>query len=113
MSRDLGLNAEQLALDFLLKQGLGLIQTNFYSRFGEIDLIMLDEDAHVFIEVRKRHQGLAIAGESISLNKQAKLIKTAQYYLTTRGYEINCRFDAILVDSNHNIKWLKNIITLF
>ncbi|WP_292746923.1 YraN family protein, partial [Methylophaga sp. UBA3191] len=49
-----GKQAEQLACNYLEKQGLKLVQRNFYCRRGEIDLIMQDGQTLVFIEVRYR-----------------------------------------------------------
>jgi putative endonuclease len=107
-----GNTGEDLALNYLQNNGLRLICRNFYSRFGEIDLIMQDHDTTVFIEVKKRGAGVDKALESISYTKQHKLIRAARYYLTKIGYETNCRFDAIAIDRNDQILWLKNIIML-
>ena len=111
-SRQAGQIAEQLALEYLLKYDLKLLQQNFCSRFGEIDLIMQDSREIVFVEVRQRQASTDAAIESISPSKQRKLIKAAQYYLVKTGYDIACRFDAVAIDGNSNIEWLKNVITL-
>ena len=107
-----GNNGEDLALTYLKNNGLKLIVRNFHSRFGEIDLIMQDCDTTVFVEVKKRKAGIDNAIESISYTKQKRLIKASQYYLTKVGREINCRFDAIAINGNDQILWLKNIIML-
>lgn len=108
----LGNQAETKALQYLQQHGLSLVQANFYSRFGEIDLIMREQDEYIFVEVKKRSAGLNSAIESITRAKQRKLIKTAQYFLLTLGKEVNCRFDALVLDANGEIEWLKNIIQL-
>jgi putative endonuclease len=107
-----GKHGEDIALKYLLQQNLILITKNFHSRFGEIDLIMKDHDTLVFIEVRKRLGGIDAAIASITPAKQRKLVKAAQYYLVKVGYDVACRFDAIVMDSKQNIQWLKNIIFL-
>ncbi|HEY5716181.1 MAG TPA: YraN family protein, partial [Psychromonas sp.] len=43
-SNSKGVLAEKQALSYLQEQGLTLICQNYYCRFGEIDLIMLDQD---------------------------------------------------------------------
>lgn len=101
---------EDIAVKYLLQQNLKLVHKNFHSRFGEIDLIMRDDDTLIFIEVRKRKTGIDAAIESISPAKQRKLVKAAQYYLVKTGYDVACRFDAVVMDDKHNIQWLKNII---
>jgi len=113
MSRLIGAYYEQLALDYLLSRSLILQDRNFSSRFGEIDLIMRDGVSTVFVEVRKRKSGIDAANWSITSAKQNKLVKTAQYYMLKIGRELNCRFDAILIDEQNNIEWLKNIIILY
>lgn len=107
--RNVGKIAEIQALDYLIKQGLVLIQQNFTSRFGEIDLIMKDQDTIVFVEVRQR-TSTTIAIESINYFKQQKLLKAAKYYLLRKGNDISCRFDAVAISNIGEIKWLKNII---
>lgn len=108
----IGKLAEQLALKYLSDQGLKLVISNFYSRFGEIDLIMHDQQDLVFVEVKKR-ETFAQANESITLTKQKKMIKTAKYYLLTLKQEVSCRFDALLINKVDEIKWLKNVIILY
>jgi putative endonuclease len=49
-----GVRAEQLAEDFLLRQGLTLVERNFRCRMGEFDPILRDRDTLVFAEVRLR-----------------------------------------------------------
>ena len=57
-SNEIGQNAELLALQFLQSRGLKLIEKNFSSRHGEIDLIMSDKEGLVFVEVRFRKNTL-------------------------------------------------------
>lgn len=110
--RQIGNEAEHAALEYLKSNGLSLVVANFSSRFGEIDLIMSDNEGYVFVEVKKRKLGLNHAIESINYSKQQKMIKTAQYFLLKLGRDVNCRFDAVVLDSEGRIEWLKNIITL-
>ncbi len=110
--KKIGNLGEQAALKFLQQHGLQLIQTNFYSRFGEIDLIMRDGDSLVFVEVKQRRAGIAAGIESITPAKQRKLVQTAQYFLMKLGKDVNCRFDAVILATDGEIEWLKNIIIL-
>ena len=115
MSRIIGQSAELLACEYLQKHGLILMHRNYYSRFGEIDIIMQDKNdanAVVFVEVKERKAGISHALESITPSKQRKMVKAANFFLLKIGYDINCRFDAVAIDGNDNIEWLKNIITL-
>ena len=110
-SRDSGEAAERHALAYLMQQGLKLVETNYRSRFGEIDLIMRDGEVLVFAEVRMRkNNDFGGARASITLTKQAKLIKTANQYLAKIARPPPCRFDAVLLgDANSGtIEWIKN-----
>lgn len=104
-----GAQAEQDAAQYLQKNGLKLIQTNYRSRFGEIDLILRDGETLIFAEVRQRSRSdFGGAAASIDARKQQRLILTAQHYLTTLPHIPPCRFDAVLLDGADNIEWVKN-----
>jgi len=77
-----GQAGEDQALRFLNKAGLTLLERNYRSRWGEIDLVMRDKNCIVFIEVRVRsNAGFGGAAASVDSRKQEKLRKTALIYL--------------------------------
>lgn len=89
------------ALRFLRSHGLTLVEKNFRSRFGEIDLVMYEGDCLVFVEVRlRRASGFASAVESVDAWKCERLVRTAHVYLGCRGIgdQTACRFDVIGID---------------
>lgn len=99
-SNSRGVQSEQQALTFLKEQGLLLLCQNFYCRFGEIDLIMSDQDTLVFVEVRyRKNQDFGGATGSVTLQKQRKLIKTAKHYLAQLDNEPYCRFDVVAISA--------------
>lgn len=70
---------------------------------------MWDQETLVFVEVRMRsNTKFGGAAASIDAKKQQKLILTAQYYLGTLAQTPPCRFDALLLNSSHEVEWLKN-----
>jgi putative endonuclease len=109
-----GQAAEQLAASYLQKKGLRLLECNYRTALGEIDLIMQDCEEIVFVEVRLRnnpHFGNAI--ESVDQRKQKKLIKTATLYLSHRNLldKVNCRFDVIGISYQQTkaaIEWIQD-----
>jgi putative endonuclease len=114
-ARVLGQEAEDRACDYLQRHGLKLIQKNFSCPCGEIDLIMQDGDEVVFIEVRLRHHSyMGNALESVTAQKQKRLLKTALLYLQKKKWldRVNCRFDVVGMDSARNIEWVKNAFGL-
>lgn len=113
MSKSQGALYEKQALAYLKKQGLSLVSANFYSRLGEIDLIMLDGQQLVFVEVKARSQSsFASAEETVTFSKQQKIIRTAQFFLSRHPQYQNhhCRFDvlAITIGNKAAFNWLKN-----
>jgi putative endonuclease len=109
--------AEALALDYLIKAGLKLLDRNYRTPGrggGEIDLVMRAPDGTlVFVEVRQRsgasHGG---AAASISGTKQQRIIFAARHYLMRFGSPPPCRFDVLLVQGElegargAGIEWL-------
>ena len=106
----IGYKAEEKALSFLKERGLTVVERNFRCRFGEIDLIMQDNEVLVFVEVRKRKNlGFGGAAASVSYAKQQRLVKTARFYLLGSHRVPSCRFDVLAFDGDQ-CQWLKNVI---
>ena len=104
-----GKKAEDVACNFLQKEGLTLIERNYHCRYGEIDLIMQDSDVLVFIEVRYRQSALyGSAAESVDHNKQRKLVFTANHYLQRYPTTQATRFDVVTLSPNESPQWITN-----
>jgi putative endonuclease len=104
-----GMQAEDLALAFLLEQGLRLRTRNYTCRLGEIDLILLDGQTLVFAEVRmRRSSSFGGAAESITARKRASLLATARHYLAGQRDMPACRFDAVLIEGDGPPRWIKD-----
>jgi putative endonuclease len=107
-----GQAGEDVALDHLQGHGLTLVARNFRCKGGEIDLIMQEQHALVFVEVRKRadarHGG---AAASVTSAKQGRLIIAAQIYLQRYKMPPACRFDVIAIDGDQ-LNWIKNAIEM-
>lgn len=111
-----GAIAEERAETFLRQQGLVIHAKNYRCKLGEIDLIMQHADTLVFIEVRLRtHQAFANAAESVTVQKQRKIIKTAQYYLQQHHLtdKAHCRFDVVAFSDNGTPEWIKDAFTAY
>ncbi len=118
--RQVGDQAETIALKYLCKHGLEPIEKNYLAKTGEIDIIMLDkfEQTLVFVEVRYRQNTrFGSATDTVDYNKQVKLIRTAQHYLQKhiKYQDFVCRFDVVGVESDlkyPQISWIKDAFTL-
>ncbi len=106
-----GAAAEARALAFLQQQGLTLVEQNFSCRWGEIDLILRDQETLVFVEVRQRSSArFGGAAASVSAGKQATLWRTAEVYLQRIRRIPVCRFDLIAIDGDQ-LEWMRHILT--
>ncbi len=95
---DAGAAIESAAATWLQQHGLVVIERNFRCKGGEIDLIMRDRDALIFVEVRLRNRDdFGSAAESVTTAKQHRVIHAAQYYLATHPShrDAACRFDVL------------------
>lgn len=104
-----GRDAEALAAAYLEQRGLRILERNWRCRFGEIDLIGHDGETLVFVEVRQRSlRGFGGAAESIDAGKRSRLIAAANQYLTRVGFDLPCRFDALLIGASGTPQWVRN-----
>lgn len=114
-----GAQAEDLAARFLQARGLKLIERNWRSRFGELDLVLRDGDSIVMVEVRMRSSNaFGGAAASIDAKKRSRLLAAAREYLA-RGPDRPCRFDVVLITGGRTgtragdqpvIEWIRNAI---
>jgi putative endonuclease len=105
-----GQAGEARALAYLRGRGLRLVETNFHCKSGEIDLILRDGDALVFVEVRQRGaDGQVGAAASIGPAKIRRVVRAAQTYLQRFPLVPPCRIDVIAIDGEQ-IDWLRDAI---
>lgn len=97
---DLG---EDYACDVLQSLGYELLERNFRSRFGEVDIIARKERYLCFVEVKTRSQNaMGRPAAAVTAGKQRKILLTAEYYITLhqrviqRG-DLQPRFDCMEV----------------
>ncbi len=98
------------AKNYLLKQGLNLVDTNFRCKVGEIDLIFYcsNTNTYIFVEVRFRSSyQFGGAAASVTYQKQQKIKKAAIFYLQKRKLTPNIRFDVIAFENNQ-LNWIES-----
>lgn len=96
-TRARGLDAEQQAAEFLKKQGYRILDRNFTTKFGEIDLVCEKEGVLVFVEVRSLRSKAFHPLQTLTPAKMDRVRKAAEWYLTKTGQWGNrtCRFDVV------------------
>ena len=113
-TRRSGAEWEKTAESFLRGHGLKLLQRNFSSRFGEIDLIMEDGETVVFVEVKYRKSSQHGSGaDAVTFHKQGRISRTAAWYLAMNPHRAEqiCRFDVISINTqekDQGINWIKS-----
>ncbi len=112
---NLGKLGELKASHYLVKKHYTIVERNFTSRFGEIDIIAENKKYLVFAEVKMRNENsIAEPREFVDYSKQKKIIATAQLYLAYHPTELQPRFDVIEVFSeNDKIKSIKHLENAF
>ena len=111
----LGKLAELKACDYLRSKHYKLVDVNYFTRYGEIDLIMKKGKYLCFIEVKMRSSSsIATPAEFVDAAKQAKIAKTAALYLQKNPTKLQPRFDVVeVIAENSEIKSIKHLENAF
>lgn len=90
---------ENLAAEFLSKNGYELIERNFHTRFGEIDLIVTKAKKLVFVEVKlKIEEDFGTPEEMITKHKLRQVEMTGQSFLMKHP-EYEKFYDSLQIDA--------------
>lgn len=104
--KETGNLGEKLAREFLEQRGYSVIETNYRSPSGEIDIIARQNDYLVFIEVRtKRGPRFGSPEESVTALKKKHLISSAAHYCQTHeNLPPSYRIDFVAVELGRDNK---------
>lgn len=109
---ELGKKGEQLAVDYLLKQGYIIIERNYRFDKAEVDIIAQKENILAIVEVKTRSTIDFGNPQDFVKPKQIKnLVKAVDEYVVTNDLDVEVRFDIIAILKEHNsykIEHLKN-----
>lgn len=110
-TQGIGRVGEDLAASYLQKCGYRILQRNFRSKFGEIDIVAQDKNTLVFVEVKTRYSHeYGYPEEAVTTSKIRSIIKTAHYYklkhTKTPGL---MRIDVVAIDMLDNTKSIRHI----
>jgi len=93
-----GKRGEGLAVDYLDKKGYKIIERNFRTRFGEIDIVCSDGETLVFVEVKtKIGHDFGEPEEMVNKNKISKVKRMGEVYLQDKGLDCLCRVDMVAI----------------
>ena len=100
----LGARGEALAVLHLIDAGMEVIDRNWRSRYGELDIVARDGDVLVFVEVKTRSGvGYGTPAESVTHTKQLRIRGLALAWLDERGSPwVRLRFDVVAIMMTRN-----------
>jgi len=105
MQGGIGKTGELIAARFLIQKGYILVAQNYWTKWGEVDLIAKKDDVLVFIEVKTTTNNIYQAEERVDAKKLEKCMKAATRYLQDGDHENEMvRFDVIAVTLNEKTK---------
>ncbi len=102
--RKQGNEFEQLAADYLKRQGMTILQQNFYCKMGELDIVAKDQDYLVFVEVKyRKSKAKGSAAEAVNFNKKRKICRSADIWLMLNQNKVynSIRFDVVAIEEGH------------
>ncbi|MDH5611064.1 MAG: YraN family protein [Gammaproteobacteria bacterium] len=120
-SHNKGQHAENACCEYLKQQGLKLVARNYRGHRGEIDIILQDGNTLVFVEVRYRKNNFYGNGlESVTTQKQQRILRTAQEYMQNETKLKNGRIDVVAMsqklqnthsentEDSYTFEWIKD-----
>ncbi|RZB34586.1 MAG: putative endonuclease [Desulfobacteraceae bacterium Eth-SRB1] len=108
---------EAIAVEYLNKHGYRIVEQNYRTKLGEIDIIAKDKGVLVFIEVKARKSfRFGNPKWAVTPKKQRKISMVALYYLkATKQRDVKARFDVVSIypiQGSQGIELIKNAFEL-
>lgn len=113
---NIGAKGENLACEYLKGLGYDIIERNYHSKYGEIDIIahIKGKESFVFVEVKTRSGRNEIKPcEYVDERKRRKIVKTALVYLCDKVYSVSMRFDVIDIIFENGVPLIKHYENAF
>ncbi len=112
--RKVGDDTEFLACEYLKSQGAVILEKNYRTKQGEVDIIARDQKYICFIEVKyRKNLRFGEPEEAVSFSKQKRICKVSQFYLYSKykSLDVSVRYDVVAISPEEKIltfKWIKN-----
>lgn len=108
-TKDTGDRGENAACVLLESKGYEIVERNYHSRRGEVDIICKNDDYIVFVEVKTRKKSSMVSGcEAVDAVKRKKVFLTAVKFLSENPCELQPRFDVISVVEGGETEHIEN-----
>ena len=104
--RLIGANGESRAIAFLKGRRFKIVERNYRTKVGEIDIIAERDGLVTFVEVKtRRSKSYGSPEEAIDKKKRKRIIKAAKYYLVSHNLydEVDVRFDVLSLTKKNGV----------
>ncbi len=93
----LGAQGEEVAVRYLQQRRYKILERNFSTPLGEIDIIARQGRTLAFVEVKtRRSNAFGSPAEAVGPRKQRQIIKVAKWFLASgQGHGLQPRFDVV------------------
>jgi putative endonuclease len=111
---ELGEIGEQLAVDYLSRNGFVILERNFIYDKAELDIIAQKDQKIIIVEVKTRNS--AFFGDPQDFVTKAKIklmVKAANEYIVSNNIEMEARFDIIAILKNQNVEQIEHFENAF
>jgi putative endonuclease len=111
---DLGKVGEELAVEFLRKNGYEILETNWTFQKAEVDIIAQKENTLAIIEVKTRSSlNFGLPQDFVKPKKIQLLVKAVNEYVITNNLDVEVRFDIIAVHKEGKSFALEHLVDAF
>lgn len=111
---ELGKKGEQLAIDYLVKNGYTIVEKNYCFQKAEVDIIAQKKDVLVVVEVKTRSTSYFGNPQDFVNPKKIRLLVTAiDNYINERGLDVEVQFDIIAIIKQQNKFVIEHIENAF
>jgi len=111
---ELGKLGEDLAVDYLKKNGYTILDTNWTFQKAEIDIIAQIENTLAIVEVKTRSSlEFGLPQDFVKPKKIQLLVKAVDAYINTKNLDLDVRFDIIAIYKEDKSFAIKHLIDAF
>ncbi|EIA10073.1 YraN family protein [Flavobacterium frigoris] len=111
---DLGKLGEELAVEYLQKNGYAILETNWTFQKAEIDIIAKKENILAIVEVKTRSSlDFGLPQDFVKPKKIQLLVKAVDAYVIEKDLDINVRFDIIAIHKEGKSFAIEHLIDAF
>jgi putative endonuclease len=104
-----GDKSENIATDFLEKEGFVILERNYFAKkLGEIDIIAIKDEVLHFIEVKSSKSDSFDPIYNVTPSKLRKVVNSAHYYLKTKKLDMAFSIDALIIRSDE-VDFIENV----